>query len=374
MIIFRYISRELLSVTTAVCVVLLLVLISGRFVKYLANALSGEMDPEVIFAVIGYRIPGFLELTLPLAFFLAVLLTFGRLYVENEMSILKACGFSERKLLSFTLIVATFLSFIVGFLSLYVTPVGIKKAEAIFTIQEQKSELDRVTEKTFYSLRGGKGITWVNSISEDRELENVFMAATIEATETSEGSLVLVVADSGRQTKASSDSDERYLTLEKGYRVEGIPGRYDYQITYFDEYGTRLAPPEELSEDTATDAMTTQALINSSKVEHQVALQWRFSIPVMMFIVTLLAVPLSRINPRSGRFARILPAVLLYFSYLVSLNTLRGAIEGGSLPVGMTLIPVHLVFLLLALVLIFSEKIQLNLRRFRAFTQRSSTS
>ena len=374
MIIFRYISRELLSVTTAVCVVLLLVLISGRFVKYLANALSGEMDPEVIFAVIGYRIPGFLELTLPLAFFLAVLLTFGRLYVENEMSILKGCGFSERKLLSFTLIVATFLSFIVGFLSLYVTPVGIKKAETIFTIQEQKSELDRVTEKTFYSLRGGKGITWVNSISEDRELENVFMAATIEATETSEGSLVIVIADIGRQTKASRDSDERYLTLEKGYRVEGIPGRYDYQITYFDEYGTRLAPPEELSEDTATDAMTTQALINSSKVEHQVALQWRFSVPVMMFIVTLLAVPLSRINPRSGRFARILPAVLLYFSYLVSLNTLRGAIEDGSLPVGMTLIPVHLVFLLLALVLIFSEKIQLNLRRVKAFTHRSSTS
>ena len=374
MIIFRYISRELLSVTTAVCVVLLLVLISGRFVKYLANALSGEMDPEVIFAVIGYRIPGFLELTLPLAFFLAVLLTFGRLYVENEMSILKGCGVSERKLLSFTLIVATFLSFIVGFLSLYVTPVGIKKAETIFTIQEQKSELDRVTEKTFYSLRGGKSITWVNSISEDRELENVFMTATIEATETSEGSLVIVIADSGRQTKASRDSDERYLTLEKGYRVEGIPGRYDYQITYFDEYGTRLAPPEELSEDTATDAMTTQALINSSKVEHQVALQWRFSVPVMMFIVTLLAVPLSRINPRSGRFARILPAVLLYFSYLVSLNTLRGAIEDGSLPVGMTLIPVHLVFLLLALVLIFSEKIQLNLRRVRAFTHRSSTS
>ena len=374
MIIFLYISRELLSVTTAVCVVLLLVLISGRFVKYLANALSGEMDPEVIFAVIGYRIPGFLELTLPLAFFLAVLLTFGRLYVENEMSILKGCGFSERKLLSFTLIVATFLSFIVGFLSLYVTPVGIKKAETIFTIQEQKSELDRVTEKTFYSLRGGKSITWVNSISEDRELENVFMTATIEATETSEGSLVIVIADIGRQTKASRDSDERYLTLEKGYRVEGIPGRYDYQITYFDEYGTRLAPPEELSEDTATDAMTTQALINSSKVEHQVALQWRFSVPVMMFIVTLLAVPLSRINPRSGRFARILPAVLLYFSYLVSLNTLRGAIEDESLPVGMTLIPVHLVFLLLALVLIFSEKIQLNLRRVKAFTHRSSTS
>jgi len=370
-IIFRYLSRELLSVTTAVCVVLLMVLISGRFVKYLANAMSGTMDPEVIFAVIGYRIPGFLELTLPLAFFLAVLLTFGRLYVENEMSVLRACGFSERKLLSYTLVIASFLALVVAVLSLYVTPVGIKKAEAIFTVQEQKSELDRVTEKTFYSLRGGKGVTWVNSISEDRQLENVFMSATIEASESSDGSLVLVIADSGLQTKAIN-SDERYITLEKGYRVEGIPGRYDYQITYFDEFGTRLAPPEELSEDTATDAMATRDLINSSDIEHQVALQWRISIPIMMLIVTLLAVPLSRIDPRSGRFARILPAVILYFVYLVSLNTVRGAIEAGSLPIGLTLIPVHLVFLLIALALIFSQRIQFYLRRLLSSTQRGS--
>ena len=181
------------------------------------------------------------------------------------------------------------------------------------------------------------------------------MSATIEATESSEGRLVLVVADSGMQTKAR-DTDDRYLSLEKGYRVEGIPGRHDYQITYFDEFGTRLAPPEELSEDTATDAMTNKALMNSSEIEHRIALQWRFSIPIMMLIVTLLAVPLSRIDPRSGRFARILPAVLLYFAYLVSLNTLRGAIESGTLPIGITLIPVHLVFLILALVLISSEK------------------
>ena len=371
MIIFRYLSRELLSVTTSVCLVLLMVLISGRFVKYLANAMSGTMDPEVIFAVIGYRIPGFLELTLPLAFFLAVLLTFGRLYVENEMSVLRACGFSERKLLSYTLVIASFLALVVAVLSLYVTPVGIKKAEAIFTVQEQKSELDRVTEKTFYSLRGGKGVTWVNSISEDRQLENVFMSATIEASESSDGSLVLVIADSGLQTKAIN-SDERYLTLEKGYRVEGIPGRYDYQITYFDEFGTRLAPPEELSEDTATDAMATKDLINSSDIEHQVALQWRISIPIMMLILTLLAVPLSRIDPRSGRFARILPAVILYFVYLVSLNTVRGAIEAGSLPIGFTLMPVHLVFLLIALALIFSQRIQFYLRRLLSPTQRGS--
>ena len=140
-------------------------------------------------------------------------------------------------------------------------------------------------------------------------------------------------------------------------------------MTYFDDFGTKLAPPEELSEDTATDAMTTKALINSAEIEHRIALQWRFSIPIMMLIVTLLAVPLSRIDPRSGRFARILPAVLLYFAYLVSLNTLRGALESGSLPVSISLLPVHLVFLILALVLIFSEKIRASMQGILRFTQ-----
>ena len=86
--------------------ILLLVLMSGRFVKYLAKAVAGDMDSNSIFAMIGYRIPSFLELTLPLAFFLAVLLSFGRLYVQNEMSVLKACGVSERRLMGYTLIIA----------------------------------------------------------------------------------------------------------------------------------------------------------------------------------------------------------------------------------------------------------------------------
>jgi lipopolysaccharide export system permease protein len=354
-IIFRYLSREILSVTVAVCIVLLLVLISGRFVDYLGNALAGNMDPEVIFAVIGYRIPGFLELTIPLAFFLAILLTFGRLYVENEMSVLRACGISEAKLLSFALVIATCLSLLVGWLSLVVTPVGIEKAEAIFTIQEQKSELDRLTAKKFYSLRGGRGVTWVESVTDEQGLQGVFLSATLGSAD---NSLVVVVAEQGTQQIAET-TDERYLILKQGYRVEGVPGNSDYQITYFDEYGTRLEPPEELSEDTVTDAMTTRALLESSKIEHRVALQWRLSIPIMMLVVTLLAVPLSRIDPRSGRFARILPAVLLYFIYLVSLNAMRGAIESGSVPIALTLLPVHLVFLMMALLLFNGPRLRL---------------
>jgi len=360
-IIFRYLSREILSVTTAVCIVLLMVLISGRFVKYLANALAGNMDPEVIFAVIGYRIPGFLELTLPLAFFLAILLTFGRLYVENEMSVLKACGISELKLLTFALIIASFLAVLVGWLSLVISPAGVKKAETIFAAQEERSELDRLTAKKFYSLRGGKGVAYVESLTDNRQLNEIFLAFATGSAESSDRRLVAVIADRGKQQITESE-DERFLILKQGYRVEGVPGSHDYQVTYFDEYGARLEPPEELSEDSVTDAMPSSELLASSRLEHRAALQWRVSIPIMMLVVTMLAVPLSRIDPRAGRFARVLPAVLLYFVYLVSLNAMRGAIEAGKLPIELTLLPVHLLFLVLALVMLNSEKLGLLLR------------
>ena len=161
MIIFRYLCREILSVTFAVCFVLLLILVSGRFVQYLGNVVDGSLDVEVIFTVIAYRMPGILELTLPLAFFVAVLLSFGRMYIDNEMSVLKACGISENKLLGYTLIIAAFLAVTVGWLSLSVSPSGMAKSELILVAQKQKTVLDKLLPNKFYSLGSGKGITYV---------------------------------------------------------------------------------------------------------------------------------------------------------------------------------------------------------------------
>ena len=363
MIIFRYLCREILSATTAVCVILLLVLMSGRFVKYLAKAVTGDMDSGVIFAMIGYRIPGFLELTLPLAFFLAVLLTFGRLHIQNEMSVLKACGVSEKRLTGYTLLLAMFFAAITAWLSLSVAPSGMAKAEALQKAEKQRSELDKLMPKKFYTLSGGKGVTYSEGVTEDRELDEVFLAMAVGSEETSNRSLVLVLADKGRQKQAEGSSEngtegsaERYLVLDKGYRVEGIPGQHDYQITYFEEYGSRLEDNKPLNSEPKTDAITTLALLNSDDLELQATLQWRLSIPLLVLVVTLLAVPLARSNNRQGRFGKLLPAIVLYFTYLVSLNAMRGAIESGSVPVSVTMLPVHFVYLSLAIVLLRSGR------------------
>ena len=70
-IIFRYLTRQVMVSMVAVSGILLLVFMSGRFLKYLAGAAEGKIAPGVLFEIMAYRFPGFLELILPLGLFMA---------------------------------------------------------------------------------------------------------------------------------------------------------------------------------------------------------------------------------------------------------------------------------------------------------------
>ncbi|HCW89817.1 MAG TPA: LPS export ABC transporter permease LptF, partial [Marinobacter sp.] len=72
-------TRQAMVSMIAVSGVLLLVFMSGRFIKYLASAAEGELAAGVIFQIMAYRFPGFLELILPLGFFIGILLAYGRM-------------------------------------------------------------------------------------------------------------------------------------------------------------------------------------------------------------------------------------------------------------------------------------------------------
>jgi len=74
-----------------------------RFVRYLAEAAAGKLDAGVLLTLMGLRLPSFLELILPLGMFIGILLAYGRMYVDSEMTVLQACGMSESRLVGYTL-------------------------------------------------------------------------------------------------------------------------------------------------------------------------------------------------------------------------------------------------------------------------------
>ena len=174
LIIFRYLSRQLLQVMCAVASVVLLIIMSGRFVNYLADAASGSLRADFVLLIMAYRVPEFLSMILPLGFFLGIILAYGRLCVDHEMSVLTACGMSRNHLLAMTMVPGIGVTILVGFLSLYATPMGIQKVEMIFAEQDALTEFDTLVAGRFQSL--GPRVTYTQELTDDnQQLEGVFI-------------------------------------------------------------------------------------------------------------------------------------------------------------------------------------------------------
>jgi lipopolysaccharide export system permease protein len=345
LIVFRYLSREVLVTLSAVSAVLLVIIMSGRFIKYLAQAASGALDPGVLFQIMGYRLPGFLQLILPLGLFLGILLAYGRLYLESEMTVLSATGMSPGRLLAITMIPATVVALLVAWLSFSLAPQGATRFAQLINQQDALTEFDTLVPGRFQMLRDGTRVTYTEQLSEDRvNLGGVFIS---EKRASGDGKkdrgISVLVADKGRQDV--DPNGNRYLILENGYRYDGNPGQPDYRVIKYDTYGVMLPKPEVSEDISEREAIPTATLFGSTVLRDRAELQWRLSLPLLVFVVTLMAVPLSRVNPRQGRFLKLLPAILLYMAYLTVLISVRSALEKGRLPIGLGLWWVHGLFL-----------------------------
>ncbi|MCV6610620.1 MAG: LPS export ABC transporter permease LptF [Amphritea sp.] len=352
MIIFRYLAKEVLISMTAVTAVLLLIIMSGRFISYLGIAAAGEIPLEAVFYYLLYRLPGFLELILPLGLFLGILLAYGRIYLESEMVVLKATGMSQRRLAAYTLGPAFLTAVIVAVLSLFVSPAGALKTEVMLEQQRNAGEFDVITAGRFQTLAKGDRVTYVEALNEtDGQMEGVFIS---ERVDTGNGEkLVLVVAEKGRRY-TNPETGVRYLVLDNGYRYEGNPGEADYREIAFKEYGVRLAEQKQTTQVNELYSTPTADLISGGPAE-QGQLHWRLSLPMLTLIVALLAVPLSKTNPRQGRYAKLIPSILLYMAYLVLLTNARNYLEKGDGHVSIIWL-IHLLFLALALSLLFLKQ------------------
>jgi Predicted permeases len=361
LIVFRYLSREVLLTLSAVSAVLLVIIMSGRFIKYLAQAASGALDPGSLFLIMGFRLPGFLQLILPLGLFLGILLAYGRLYLDSEMTVLSATGMSQQRLFRMTLFPATLVALVVAWLSLSLAPQGATQFQLLINQQDAMTEFDTLVPGRFQALRDGTRVTYTEQLSDDRiDLGGVFITQkNLSSDAKKDRGISVLVAEKGRQ-EINPDGN-RYLILENGYRYDGKPGQADYRAIKYDTYGVLLPKPEVSDEVTDRDAMPTASLLGNDDIRARTELQWRLSLPLLVFIVTLMAVPLSRVNPRQGRFLKLLPAILLYMAYLTILISARGALEKGKIPPALGLWWVHSIFLAIGLGLLYWEPLRLKL-------------
>ncbi|MCL6415889.1 LPS export ABC transporter permease LptF [Aestuariirhabdus sp. Z084] len=359
MIIFRYIAKEVLLSFSAVAGILLVIIMSGRFIHYLSRAATGRLKSDYLFQLIGYQIPDFLLVLLPLSIFLGILLAYGRLYVDSEMTVLRACGVSSERLLLYAMVPGILVTLMVGALSLAVAPWASHNAEWILAKQKTFTEFDMLLPSRFNKASQGR-VTYTERLSEDRKrMDEVFIASL--GVGASRGKVTLLLAETGTQ-EIKSDTGSRYLVLNEGYRYDFVPGEPELRITRYEKYGFKIPKNEDVIEISEAKALSTPRLYGDDP-EHRAELLWRLALPVMVPILVMLAVPLSRVNPRQGRFIKLIPSIILYLVYLGSIMATRAAVEDDRLDWQWAMWPIHLGFLMLAIVLNWGGAI---LRRFRA--------
>ena len=340
MIIYRYLAKEIFTTMAAISGILLLIIFSGRLIVYLQDVVAGELSFAMLGWTMLFRIPSFLELVLPLSFFLSVLLSYGRLYVESEMTVLFACGMSTKRLLLYTLSMSLVVAFLVSLFSLWLSPLGAYKVEYMLQEQAQATKFELLTPGRFQPLPGGNRVSYMESLSKDKkEMQKVFIA---------DGDSILVAARGTQYVSKTSGS--RFLELHNGKRFDVATG--EQKKIDFDVYAVKLHEQSDEIKVARNEAVSTQTLIESDKLKHKAQLQWRMSLGVLVLISTLIALPLSKANHRQGRYGKLFPALVLFMVYLSLLMSVRASMGRGMFPIHPGLWAIHGLFLLIAIIIL----------------------
>lgn len=351
-IVTRYISTQLFTSTVASCFVLALIFIGGRLITFLNYAAEGRLDHTAIFIVLFYRTPGFLQLILPMALFLGILLSYGRLYLDSEMTVLQAAGISQWKITQFTILPILIMTFVVAIFSLYITPWGSAKYEELLYHAKANSQFDILVPGKFHVNHKLGRVTYVEDIlKSSKDMERLFFA------EEHENHQIHVTAARGIKL-IDSETGIEYLQLQDGYRYQGLPGQANYQITKFNTYTIKVSEPEIAKDEMEIQTMSTLDLIKERSPFARAELQWRLSIPIIVPIVALIAIPLAKVNARQGQYLKMLPAIIGYLSYLSLLITCKSWIEEEKAIALLGMWWVHLLFLTIAVILHNAQKLR----------------
>lgn len=330
MLIRRYLFREVSYTFFAVILVILLIAVSNKLVRLVGQAASGSIAPSVLFEVILFQIPDLLAFLLPVALFLAILLCYSRFFADNEIPVMLACGISWQRLLSVNLSLGLIVMVLAAFMTCYITPKAAQYKEQLLRTDGPTLLMQTIAPGRFHSFQKDKLVIYVTDISSDRKsLHSVFIAEQPKG-KAADKDWSLVSAQAGN-IYTDEKTGLNYFKLMDGRRYNGTPGEMDYSILTFQEYQRLLEGPKVQEGLYFHRTMPTKMLLENPTPSNIAELQWRLSIPLSAPLLALLALPLSRVGPRSGRFGRLFIALLICILYYNLLTMCKRFIASGLL-------------------------------------------
>ena len=359
MIFLRAARREFAHTAAAVFVALFAILISTVLIRLLSQAAGGRLASDVVLAMIGFGSIAQLPIVLSLTLFIAILSTLSRSYRDSEMVVWFASGLPLTAWVRPELLFALPLVVVIAGTTLVIAPWAQLKTVEFRERSNNRDDAARVAPGVFRESAGGQRVFFVETgAGEDGRVKNVFVSTM------QHGRLGVMVSSEGYLE--TDEQGARFVVLENGRRYEGVPGTPDYRVMEFERYAVRIRSPETGELPQKPRMLSVAQLLSAPLPAYRGELAARIGTPVAALLLSLLAIPMSFVNPRAGRSNNLIAAILVYLIYTNTLSICQAWITQGKIGFATGLWVPHALMVLLLLLLFGRRLSVLRLWRSRA--------
>lgn len=347
MIFLRAAQREFANTAVAVFVALFAILLTVVLIRLLSQAAGGRLPSEAVLALIGFGAVAQLPIVLSLTLFVAVLLSLTRCYRDSEMVVWFASGVPLtawiRPVLRFSLPAVAVIAGVAMFLSPWAQSKSAEYKERAST----QDDAARVAPGVFRESARSQRVFFVEvGADPSGRVHNVFVSSE------QDGRLGVTVAKEG-YTRIEANGD-RFVVLENGRRYEGMPGSPDYRVLEFEEYAVRLEEAASAGgAPTQPRTLSMGELLAKPTPAHRGELVSRIGVPMAALVLSLLAIPLSFVNPRAGRTYNLILALLAYLAYTNAISICQAWVARGQMSFQVAMWAPHLAMALILVTLFY---------------------
>ncbi len=338
-LISRYVFREFLTNWLGVAIALSVMVFGNQFTRALERAAESSLPSDIVPNLAFVTFMQSIAIIAPMSLMLGIVLAFGRLGHDGEITAIRATGVSIWKcsigIGAFALIFSAGLAW----LTLELAPAMAQREQATLGAAFRRAQLAAFEPGRFTQVPGTQIVVHVTNVEADGTLRRVLFTRRI-------GDKVEVVTAERARYRFNAEDGHVEIAADTGVRVEGRPGQLASRQINFETYTTQLPLHDIQRTRFSRDVVTSSALMRSSRLDDRAELQWRWSMPLMCFALALIALPMSQLRPRQGRYARVAPALLVFFLYVNLLAGSRSAVARGTLSALPGLWTIHSVMLL----------------------------
>ncbi len=347
MIIRRYIISEIIKPAANILILMVAIFASYTAITYLTDAVGGLMTPAQVGTLIGLRVGMALEILLPVTLYLSVMIALGRLYKDSEMTALAACGLGTGGIVWPVLMLSLPVALMAGGASLYIRSAAYTQIYKLRTQAKAEFSIGQLESQRFLEIADGRYTFFSEEI--DRSRNTAFKVFLRER----KGDAWVVIQAEEMTDGGRNNLGYPVLTLRNGRLVEFPASGQGASVIRFDKAHYPIRPDAGKSARYRRKAATTTHLLQSDRLEDVAELQWRLSTPLSTLLLALLGIPLSRTNPRRGKYAKLGTALIIFAVYYQLFTIAKTNVENGNIDpvIGIWWVPAML--LALALVMLW---------------------